>query len=165
MTIKVTEYLLSTRKENNRMLTLIFILLIIATVISCKSYDFEELGVAAGIGAFIVGVALIIVAGCLVDVTYRTDEMIQIYSEENAEVEKKLENAVQSYMQYEKDIMISVSPDTDTISLISLYPDLKSDRLVESEIETYISNNDKIKELKANKTMKSTYKFLLFFGH
>lgn len=147
------------------MLTLIFIILVIATVWSCKSYDFEELGIATGIGAFFVGVAIIIVAGCLVDVTYRTDEMIQIYTEENEEVEKKLENAVQNYMQYEKDIMISVSPDTDTISLISLYPDLKSDRLVESEIETYISNNDKIKELKADKTMKSTYKFLLFFGH
>ena len=91
--------------------------------------------------------------------------MIQIYTEENEEVEKKLENAVQNYMQYEKDIMISVSPDTDTISLISLYPDLKSDKLVESEIETYISNNDKIKELRADKTYKSTYNFLLFFGH
>lgn len=146
------------------MISLIFIILVILTVKAVKDYE-EELAVFTGVGAVIAGVALVIVAGCLVDVTYRTDEMIQIYTEENAEVEKKLENAVQSYMQYEKDIMINVSPDTDTISLISLYPDLKSDRLVESEIETYISNNDKIKELRAGKTMKSTYKFLLFFGH
>ena len=146
------------------MLTLIFIILVILTVKSEKNYE-EELAIATGFGAVIVGIAVIIVTVCLVDVTYRTDKMIQIYTEENEEVEKKLENAVQNYMQYEKDIMISVSPDTDTISLISLYPDLKSDKLVESEIETYISNNDKIKELRAGKTMKSTYKFLLFFGH
>ena len=146
------------------MISLIFIIFVILTVKAVKDYE-EELAIFTGVGAVIAGIALIIVAGCLVDVTYRTDEMIQIYTEENAEVEKKLENAVQSYMQYEKDIMINVSPDTDTISLISLYPDLKSDRLVESEIETYISNNDKIKELRAGKTMKSTYKFLLFFGH
>ena len=147
------------------MLTLIFIILVIATVWSCKSYYFEEFGIFTGIGAFVVGIAVVVVTVCLVDVTYRADKMIQIYTEENEEVEKKLENAVQNYMQYEKDIMISVSPDTDTISLISLYPDLKSDKLVESEIETYISNNDKIKELRADKTYKSTYKFLLFFGH
>jgi len=146
------------------MISLIFIILVIITVKAAKDWE-EEAIVFAGVGAFIAGVALIVIAGCLVDVTYRTDEMIQIYTEENAEVEKKLENAVQNYMQYEKDIMISVSPDTDTISLISLYPDLKSDKLVESEIETYISNNDKIKELRVNKTMKSTLKFLLFFGH
>lgn len=146
------------------MISLVFIILVIITVKAAKKWE-EEAAVFAGTGAVIAGVALIIVAGCLVDVTYRTDEMIQIYTEENEEVEKKLENAVQNYMQYEKDIMISVSPDTDTISLISLYPDLKSDKLVESEIETYISNNDKIKELRADKTMKSTYKFLLFFGH
>ncbi len=152
------------RKENNKMISLVFIILVIITVKAAKNWE-EEATVFAGAGAVIAGVALIIVAGCLVDVTYRTDEMIQIYTEENEEVEKKLENAVQSYMQYEKDIMISVSPDTDTISLISLYPELKSDRLVESEIETYISNNDKIKELRADKTYKSTYKFLLFFGH
>lgn len=146
------------------MLTLIFILLIIATVIFFKS-DYEEIGAVTAIGAFVVGIAVIIVTVCLVDVTYRTDKMIQIYTEENEKVEKKLSSAVQNYMQYEKDIMISVSPDTDTISLISLYPDLKSDKLVESEIETYISNNNKIKELRADKTLKSTYNFLLFFGH
>ena len=147
------------------MLILIFIILVIATVKLAKSWDLEEVAFISGTGAVIVGIAVIIVTVCLFDVTYRTDKMIQIYTEENEEVEKKLENAVQNYMQYEKDIMISVSPDTDTISLISLYPDLKSDKLVESEIETYISNNDKIKELRAGKTMKSTYKFLLFFGH
>ena len=146
------------------MLTLIFIILVIATVKAAKDWE-EEVAVFTGTGALIVGLAVIIIAVCLVDVTYRTDKMIQIYTEENEEVEKKLENAVQNYMQYEKDIMISVSPDADAISLISLYPDLKSDKLVESEIETYISNNDKIKELRADKTMKSTYKFLLFFGH
>lgn len=146
------------------MLTLIFIILVIATAKLVNSYD-EEIAIVTGFGAVIVGIAVIIVTVCLFDVTYRTDKMIQIYTEENEEVEKKLENAVQNYMQYEKDIMISVSPGTDTISLISLYPELKSDKLVESEIETYISNNDKIKELRAGKTYKSTYKFLLFFGH
>lgn len=147
------------------MLTLIFIILVIVTVKLMKSWDLEELSIVSGSIAVFVGIAVIVVTVCLVDVTYRADKMIQIYTEENEEVEKKLENAVQNYMQYEKDIMISVSPDTDTISLISLYPDLKSDKLVESEIETYISNNNKIKELRADKTLKSIYKFLLFFGH
>ena len=147
------------------MLTLIFIILIIVTAKLAEDWDWEEVSICTGALAVFAGIAVISVTACLVDVTYRTDKMIQIYTEENEEVEKKLENAVQNYMQYEKDIMISVSPDTDTISLISLYPDLKSDKLVESEIETYISNNDKIKELRAGKTKKSIYKFLLFFGH
>ena len=146
------------------MITLIFILLVIATVVLSRNYE-EEMSILTAIGAILTGIAVICISIGLCNVTYRTDELIQIYTEENKEVERKLENAVQIYMQHEKDIMINVAPDTDTISLISLYPDLKSDKLVESEIETYIDNNNKIKELKADRTMKSTYKFLLFFGH
>jgi len=146
------------------MLILIFFLfLILAFWIAEKiDEDFASVVVFFDIGVLI---AIVIVSICLFNCTYRIDEEIKVYEEENAVIEKKLENAVELYMQYEKEIMISVAPDTDTISLISLYPDLKSDKLVESEMEAYIQNNNKIKELKAERTKKSTYKFLLFFGH
>ena len=37
------------------------------------------------------------------------------------------------------------------MTVVTLYPDLKSDTLVAKQIETYITNNDKIKALKEEK--------------
>lgn len=90
---------------------------------------------------------------------------IAMYEEENARIEEKVANTVTKYMEYEKDIFIEVSPDDDAFTLISLYPELRSDTLVAKEIEVYISNNDKIKTLKTELLKISSYKFWLYFGH
>lgn len=90
---------------------------------------------------------------------------IAMYEEENARIEEKVANTVTKYMEYEKDIFIEVSPDDDAFTLISLYPELRSDTLISKEIEVYVSNNDKIKELKSEMIRISNYRFWLYFGH
>lgn len=90
---------------------------------------------------------------------------IAMYEEENVRIEEKVANTVTKYMEYEKDIFIEVGPDDDAFTLISLYPELRSDTLVAKEIEVYISNNDKIKELKSEMLRISNYRFWLYFGH
>jgi hypothetical protein len=85
--------------------------------------------------------------------------------EENQRIEEKISATVEKYMQYEQNIICDVSPEDDTMTLISLYPDLKSDQLIQSEIDTYIQNNNTIKELKSNMINVSIYKFLVYFGH
>lgn len=90
---------------------------------------------------------------------------IAMYEEENARIEEKVSNTVAKYMEYEKDIFIEVSPDDDAFTLISLYPELRSDTLISKEIEVYISNNNAIKELKTEMLRISNYRFWLYFGH
>ena len=89
---------------------------------------------------------------------------IRMYEEENENVETKIANTVEKYMNYEKDIQIEVSPEDDAMSLVSLYPDLKADVLVQEEINVYIENNNKIKELKSELCNLGLYKFLVCFG-
>ena len=54
--------------------------------------------------------------------------------------------------------------DKDGINLVSLIPTLKSDTLVQKQIEVYVANNDKIKELKEEKIDLSKSKWKLYFG-
>ncbi len=96
--------------------------------------------------------------------TYVIPAQIAMYEEENALIEEKVSNTVSKYMEYEKGIIIEVSPDDDAFTLVSLYPELGSDVLVSNEIEIYVSNSNKIKELKSEALNISTYKFWLYFG-
>lgn len=52
----------------------------------------------------------------------------------------------------------------DLIELVTNFPELKADALVQEEIDIYIENNQKIKELKEEKIDLSTMKWLLYFG-
>lgn len=95
---------------------------------------------------------------------YVIPAQIAMYEEENALIEEKVSNTVAKYMEYEKSIVIEVSPDDDAFSLVSLYPELSSDTLVSNEIELYINNNEKIKELKSEALNISNHKFWIYFG-
>ncbi len=135
---------------------------------SCVNDDNWELDFRQGWGiAFIV--ISIIGAIILIPIAISSgpiaDKKIEMYEEENKRIESRISETVEKYMNYEKDIVYKVSEDEDAFSLISLYPDLKSDQLVQTEIDTYISNNNKIKEIKCNKLYNPVYKFLLYFGH
>lgn len=97
--------------------------------------------------------------------SYVIPSKIAMYEEENARIESQISSTVQHYMEYEKDIIYQVSDDESAIELVSLYPELSSDTLVSKEVDTYIKNNDAIKELRNAELNKPIWKFLLFFGH
>lgn len=112
------------------------------------------------IALIIIGVSAYMIHQC----KYVIPAQIAMYEEENALIEEKVSNTVTKYMEYEKDIVIEVSPDDDAFTLVSLYPELGSDVLVSNEIEIYVSNNNKIKELKSEALNISNYRFWLYFG-
>ena len=51
-----------------------------------------------------------------------------------------------------------------SITLVSLYPDLKSDELVKKQIDVYESNNKEIREMKEKKIDLKVLKWWLYFG-
>ena len=67
-------------------------------------------------------------------------------------------------MEHEKDIFSNLKTEESAITLITMYPELKSDALVEKQLETYLKNNNKIKKLKEEKIEIEKKKFILYFG-
>ena len=70
---------------------------------------------------------------------------------------------VNQYQEYESGILTKVSPE-GAMTLVTLYPELKSDTLVQSQIKVYIENNKAIKELKSMAVNASFYRWWLYFG-
>jgi hypothetical protein len=82
------------------------------------------------------------------------DEKIALYEEENIKIETQIAAVVNEYQEFEYSIITECKPES-AMTLVTLYPDLKSDTLVTKQIETYIANNDKIKQLKEEKIKQS----------
>lgn len=91
------------------------------------------------------------------------DVQIEMYQEENTQIEQQIANVVCQYQQYETEIFTTVAPE-DSISLVALYPELKSDTLVQKQIDVYVANNEKIKALKEKQINGRVYRWWLYFG-
>lgn len=91
------------------------------------------------------------------------DEKIAMYSEENAKIETQLAEAVEQYRAYETNVFQSVAPES-AVTLVTLYPELKADTLVQAQMDVYVANNAQIKELKVSKLNEPIYRWWLYFG-
>lgn len=78
------------------------------------------------------------------------DEKIALYQEENIIIEEQIAGIVNKYQEYELNVINQCSPD-EAVTMISLYPELKSDAIVSKQIDVYVANNEKIKSLKVDK--------------
>lgn len=91
------------------------------------------------------------------------DDKIAMYQEENTKIEEQIAIVVSDYMEHESKVFDSAKVSSPVI-LAQLYPELKSDELVKSQIDIYIANNEKIKDLKLKKINDSVYHWWLYFG-
>lgn len=91
------------------------------------------------------------------------DEEINLYSNQNKEIEQKVEITIKQYMEYENKTFVQLKPES-YVNLINLYPELKSDELLQKEIKLYIKNNNEILNLKKERLNGTIYKWWLYFG-
>ena len=98
--------------------------------------------------------------------SYTIDEKIKMYEEENYEIESKIDSIVSAYKIFESENYkkYKIEDSEDAMVLVSLFPELKSDTVVQEQIELYIANNGKIKELKEEKIDVSKSKWRIYFG-
>lgn len=115
--------------------------------------------VAAGVAAVI---AVVLLICSLVSAT--ADKKVDMYQEENARIEQQVADVVEQYQQYETDIFTEVAPES-SMTLVSLYPELKSDKLVQSQIDIYLENSKQIKQLKEMLIDRSIVNWWLYFGN
>lgn len=149
------------------MIIVILILLIIGSIFfygkyddECEGYQFA-LAVILSIFALIVG---FIFFSLVIDYPYNIDQKIKMYTQENNNIETKVKQTVQAYMNYEQDTYKNLVENSDLQILLIKYPELNSNELVRAEIETYKENNNKIRELKDKAIDKKIKGFWYFFN-
>lgn len=134
----------------------------------CKiSYDFGcVLNVIGGILTPTVVIVMIFAITFSVKIP-QIEEKLTIYSEENARIESQVKTAIETYQNYEQGIFEDI--DLDKISseklllLTSIYPELKSDTMVQRLIQIYIDNTNAIKEIRTKKLDYEVWRWWLCF--
>ena len=119
----------------------------------------------SGIGMLVGFFALLglIIVGVNVKSLSVIDDRIVMYEEENARIEQRIADVVEQYQKYETDIFREVAPES-AVTMVSLYPELKSDSLVQAQIEVYTENNKTIRDLRDKQIKGNVYRWWLYFG-
>lgn len=159
-------------------LFIIFLILIIIGTIFCKIGDENYSETLYNIGFWsntILGfcevmVIILIIFNCIdISKLKIADRKIEMYQEENNNIQKSISTIVENYKKYEQNTYTESLKNidiknTNLIVLTQLYPDLKSNEMTNTQIQIYQDNNNKIKELKAQKLDKEISKWWLYFG-
>lgn len=117
-----------------------------------------------------VGIMLLcasIIAAIIVGANYSEhiiiDDKIELYKNENAKIEQQMSVIIDDYINYESNTFEKLKGE-DSITLVTLFPELKSNELVNEQIEVYVLNNTEIKKLECERLQYKVYSWWLFFG-
>lgn len=88
---------------------------------------------------------------------------IEMYEQENTEIESDIEKIVEQYYKHEN-ATFDMSEINSATTLVQMYPELKSDKLAMKQIDIYKENNDAIKSLKISQINCQKAKWWLYFG-
>lgn len=145
---------------------LVFVALIVLGAILDDCFCCDGIGLVVKVlGVIGMAIRLLCLVLLLVDCSQFKviDQKIEMYQEENTRIENQIAECVEQYQRYETEIITEVAPES-AMTFVSLYPELKADALVSKQIEVYIDNNQKIKELKEFKISEDVTRWWLYFG-
>ena len=155
------------------MVTLFWVISIVALIFFRKKYTMLKLcnnKVEGCAVCIIIGLAInLCLFAFMLDLinslatAHAIDEKILMYQERNESIEQSVGNAVRAYMDYEEETYSELS-NKDAMSMVYLYPELKSDQLVQKQIDIYVSNNNNITRLREQQIDLAQDKWLLYFG-
>lgn len=140
------------------------LLMVIGDVLFYRGY--EEVGapiIVVSTSSLIVSIIATIYFGVNVKSNAVIDDKIAMYQEENTKIEEQIAIVVSDYMEHESKVFDSAKVSSPVI-LAQLYPELKSDELIKSQIDIYTANNEEIKDLKLKEINDSVYRWWLYFG-
>lgn len=119
--------------------------------------------ICSAVIASLFGIIMVICIATIYSNGLTADDKIAMYQKENSNIQKQTDILVKQYMFYEK-MTYEDFKNVNSTTIISLFPELKSDVLVQEQIKVYVDNNKKIKELKEHKIDMKIAKWLLYFG-
>lgn len=145
------------------MFILLFVIAVALIVLAVLNEDLEEgFGILGCLIGFIALIGIFVNIGLLV--RGRTlDDKITMYEQENTAIEQSVDVLVKDYYKHESDTYSSLKPE-NAVLFASAYPELQSNELATKQLEIYVDNNNKIKELKEDQINLSKNRFWLYFG-
>lgn len=151
------------------MIILLAVLCILAVIVARISYynDYDGLMAVSLTGAIAIGIVEIITIFSIIPIMVNgitASEKIKMYQTENKKIENQIGELVKGYMDYESETYKNFKNES-SITMVNLYPDLKSNELVQKQMNIYLTNNDKIKELNEKEIDTKIGKWLLYFGN
>lgn len=90
-------------------------------------------------------------------------EKIQIYEEQNAQIEQSIDAAVKAYCEHEQITYVQMS-DGAVALVAAAYPELASSELVKTQMEVWTSNSHELKDLKSKLVDFNKARYFLYFG-
>ena len=150
------------------MIIVLTVLCILAVIVANISYyNDREIAYISLLGAVVIGiidvVCIFAIFTFMINVITASDK-IKMYQAENKQIENQIGELVKGYMDYESETYKSFKNE-NSVTMINLYPELKSNELVQKQMNIYLTNNDKIKELKEIEIDTKIGKWLLYFGN
>lgn len=145
------------------MFILLFVIAAALIVLAVLNEDLAEgFGILGGLIGFIALIGIFLNIGFLIQ--GRTlDDKIAMYEQENTAIEQSVDALVKDYYKHESDTYSSLKPE-NAVLFASAYPELQSNELATKQLEIYVDNNNKIKELKKDQINLSKNRFWLYFG-
>lgn len=148
------------------MLILLTVIFIIASVILLGFLSEHEGALWFGIMTVVFSVAfaasMLFVGGGLI-YGQTIQEKISLYEAENAEIDSQICEIVEGYKTYEKETFENISNKSANV-LVELYPDLKTNELVQKQMEIYMSNKKKVVSLQEDLINQKPLRWWLYFG-
>ena len=147
---------------------LVFGIAMIAILVNCKKYDWNNDDLIVAIAffgvLFIVGLISVIIGISTLIEGVAIDDKIEICETENANIENSVRIAVETYLQHEN-ITYDKLSNANATTFVGIFPELSSSEIVTKQVEIINENNKKIRELKEAKVQLRIWKFLIYFGH
>ena len=147
-------------------LLVVCVIMIIASLCLCEYPEDNPTTWIGSIGSVVIVIIMAIMTNQIVG-EGAINPKIEMYQEENNNIETTIAETVKDYMKYEENIVNKSSESIKNINIVlltQLYPELKSSELVNKQIEVYVNNNEKIKQLKEEKINIDIFKWWVYFG-
>ena len=90
-------------------------------------------------------------------------EKIQIYEDQNTQIEQSIDAAVKAYCEHEQITYVQMS-DGAVALVAAAYPELASSELVKTQMEVWTSNSNELKDLKSKLVDFHRAQYFLYFG-
>lgn len=141
-------------------------LVLLAEIIDGSTNKFGFLAVVPGV----LGAVFAIVFGIwtfwnliVVASGFGIQEKIEIYEDQNAQIEQSIDAAVKAYCEHEQITYVQMS-DGAVALVAAAYPELASSELVKTQMEVWTSNSNELKDLKSDLVDFHRAQYFLYFG-
>lgn len=133
--------------------------------LTCYGDDnpYSYIGIIGGIFIVLPSIITMIIGAVSISNNRTIDEKIAMYTEENQRIETMVTTSVEKYLEHEFNIFDNLQGE-DIQTLLVVYPEINSNELVKRQVEIFVENNNKIKELKTEKLNIKVWRFWVYFG-